>query len=112
MKTHRARQGMKILVLLFALGLSVPGRAQLGNEGSIEGIVTDSSGAVIPGATIVVSNDARGIQRTVKTNSSGLFNVPALPPGVYTLWLKVVDEPTGRFKERAVDFQVVPLKGP
>jgi len=40
------------------------------------------------------------------------FNVPELPPGVYTLWLKVVDEPTGRFKERAVDFQVVPLKGP
>jgi hypothetical protein len=39
------------------------------------------------------------------------FNVPDLPPGVYTLRLKVVDEPTGRFKERTVDFQVVPLKG-
>jgi hypothetical protein len=39
------------------------------------------------------------------------FNVPDLPPGVYTLWLKVVDEPTGRFKEKPIDFQVIPLKG-
>jgi hypothetical protein len=39
------------------------------------------------------------------------FNVPDLPPGVYTLWLKVVDEPTGRFKEKPVDFQVVPPRG-
>lgn len=39
------------------------------------------------------------------------FNVPDLPPGAYTLWLKVVDEPTSRVKERSIDFQVVPPKG-
>ncbi len=39
------------------------------------------------------------------------FTVPDLPPGIYTLWLKVVDEPTSRVKERSVDFQVVPPKG-
>jgi hypothetical protein len=53
---------------------------------------------------------SRSLRRDYWDNLS--FNVPEqLPPGGYTLWLKVVDEPTGRFKERTVDFQVVPPKG-
>jgi hypothetical protein len=52
---------------------------------------------------------SRSLRRDYWDNLS--FNVPDLPPGGYTLWLKVVDEPTGRFKERTVDFQVVPPQG-
>src|SRR6266566_7119014 len=85
MKTHRARQGMKILVLLFALGLSVPGRAQLGNEGSIEGIVTDSSGAVIPGVTLRVANLSTSDTFSTSTNELGLFRFPVLAVGSYEL---------------------------
>jgi hypothetical protein len=51
----------------------------------------------------------RSLRRDYWDNLS--FNVPDLPPGGYTLWLKVVDEPTRRFKERTVDFQVVPSQG-
>ncbi len=49
---------------------------------------------------------SRSLRRDYWDNLS--FNVPELPPGGYTLWLKVEDEPTHRFKERTVDFQVVP----
>src|SRR5438445_8077637 len=85
MKTRRARQGMTILVLLFALWLAVPGRAQLGNEGSIEGIVTDSSGAVIPGVTLRVANLSTSDTFNTSTNELGLFRFPVLPVGSYEL---------------------------
>ena len=76
---------MKILVLLFALGLSVPGRAQLGNEGSIEGIVTDPSGAVIPGVALRVTNLSTLATFSTTTNELGLFRFPVLPVGSYEL---------------------------
>ncbi|OFW39666.1 MAG: hypothetical protein A3J28_12520 [Acidobacteria bacterium RIFCSPLOWO2_12_FULL_60_22] len=56
--------------------------AQAG-EGSIQGTVTDTSGAVIPGATITVTNMETNLQRTATSNSSGLFGASNLPPGRY-----------------------------
>jgi hypothetical protein len=63
---------------------TVYGWAQ-GPEGEITGSVTDSTGAVVAGATITVTHPATNTQRTVKTNSDGLYDLPALPPGNYTL---------------------------
>src|SRR6266852_5813036 len=48
--------------------------------GSISGIVQDPSKAAVPGASVVVSNDSRGIRRTIETNSQGVFTAPALIP--------------------------------
>src|SRR6267378_6956552 len=88
MKTYRARQGMTILLLLFVLGLAAPGWAQLGDEGSIEGIVTDPSGAVIPGVALRVTNlDTSATFNTI-TNELGLFRFPVLPVGSYELLAK------------------------
>ena len=84
MRTHRARQGMTILIL-FMLGLTVPLRAQLGNEGSIEGIVTDPSGAVIPGVMLCVKNPNTSDTFNTSTNELGLFRFPVLPVGSYEL---------------------------
>jgi hypothetical protein len=56
-----------------------------GPSGEITGAVTDASGAVVAGATITVNHSATNTQRTVKTNSDGLYDVPALAPGNYTL---------------------------
>ena len=53
--------------------------------GEITGSVTDSTGAVISGASISVTNSATNTQRAVKTNNDGLYDLPALPPGPYTL---------------------------
>ncbi len=85
MKTHRAPQGIKILVLLFVLGLAAPGRAQLGNEGVIEGIVIDPSGAVIPGVALRVTNLSTSATFSTTTNELGLFRFPVLPVGSYEL---------------------------
>src|SRR5882672_7431653 len=53
--------------------------------GQITGTVTDPSGAVIAGATVTLTNPATKMQRDTTTNIDGLFNLPALPPGVYNL---------------------------
>ncbi len=50
-------------------------------SGEIIGTVTDSSGAVTPNATATLVNPATNATRTAKTNDSGIFDFPALPPG-------------------------------
>ena len=40
----------------------------------------DASGSAVPGATVLVTNDAKGIRRSLETNGSGLFTAPALVP--------------------------------
>lgn len=51
--------------------------------GTILGSVSDPSGAVIPNASVTISNKATGIARNVKTNDVGLFSAPALQAGDY-----------------------------
>lgn len=52
-------------------------------NGQIEGVVTDSSGAVIPNATVTVKNIGTGAERTVTTDSGGVYRIPLLPLGTY-----------------------------
>jgi len=49
------------------------------------GRAVDPSGAVVTNATVTVTNPSTGVSRTVKTNESGEFVVPNLPPGNYSL---------------------------
>ena len=53
--------------------------------GQMTGTVTDPSGASVVGASVVLVNPATNIRRATVTNEDGLFNLPALPPGVYNL---------------------------
>lgn len=62
--------------VLFAQGIT---------SGSISGSIVDSSGAAIPGAEIKVTRTATGTTQTVTTNAEGLYTVPNLTPGTYTL---------------------------
>jgi Carboxypeptidase regulatory-like domain/TonB-dependent Receptor Plug Domain/TonB dependent receptor len=55
------------------------------SRGTITGIVTDPSGAVVPGVTITVVNTATGVTNKVNTNSSGNYVVPLLQPGTYSV---------------------------
>ena len=52
---------------------------------SVQGTVTDTSGAIIPGATVTVTNQGTGIEKNAKTTSSGFYRVGELPPGTYTV---------------------------
>lgn len=52
---------------------------------SITGIITDPSGAVVPNASVVVTNQDTNIATEVKTNAEGSYNVPYLSAGRYSL---------------------------
>ena len=70
-------------LLLVCILFTIAAFAQ--TTGSIQGNVTDSSGAAIAGARVVVKNAATGIERHVQTNASGDYEVAALPLGMYTV---------------------------
>ncbi len=72
----------RVLALAAALALaSTAAFAQA--TGQINGIVTDSTGSVVPGVTIDVTNTATGQTRTAVTGADGFYTVPQLAPGVY-----------------------------
>src|ERR1700704_6514019 len=56
---------------------------------SIQGTVSDQSGAAVVGAKVLVKNTALGIARTTQTNSTGSYEVPALPPGTYSVQVQM-----------------------
>jgi hypothetical protein len=59
--------------------------AQFG--GSLNGTVTDTSGAVISGATVTLANPATGTSKTATTNATGFYSFTELAPGSYTVKL-------------------------
>lgn len=61
--------------------------AQTGNQGSIEGTVTDTTGATIPGAHLKATNTATGVVNEANADSQGVFKLPVLPVGTYDLVL-------------------------
>src|SRR5438093_9527441 len=73
-----------LFLLMGLLLLSGPAWAQV-SRGTITGIVTDPSGAVVPDVAITVTNTATGVTNNVTTNSSGGNTVPLLPAGPYSV---------------------------
>ena len=71
-----------LVVLLFVLVLVLPSRAQE-TLGAITGTVIDTSGAVIPNATVKAVNLATNLEVVAHTNSNGSYLVPELPGGTY-----------------------------
>src|SRR5437660_2472362 len=55
------------------------------DRGTIRGTITDPTGAAVPEATVTVKNVNTGLTQTVKTSSDGVFTVPYLPVGDYTV---------------------------
>jgi len=70
------------LLLAFALrALAAPALAQ--TTGNIEGVVTDPSGAALPGAAVEATSPNLQGTRTAVTETDGRFRMPAVPPGTY-----------------------------
>ena len=81
------RSSTRVLVLA-SLCVSVPSApaySQGGSTSSVTGVVVDTAGGVVPGATVVVKSNATGTTFETVTNSSGAFSVPALDAGIYTV---------------------------
>ncbi len=71
-----------LLALFYLFTASVELHAQVA-AGTIQGIVKDSSGAVIPNASVSIRNLETGISRTVTTTNNGFYSAPNLLPGRY-----------------------------
>src|SRR5580704_9538277 len=77
-----------IAMLAMALCLFVsakPAAAQTAGEGSLEGTVVDTTGAVVPHASVTITNNATGIKTVSDASSAGFFNIAPVLPGTYTL---------------------------
>jgi hypothetical protein len=59
--------------------------AQTGGEGAISGTVTDSTGAVIPNATVIAKNVNTGVETKRTSTGAGLYNLSPIIPGMYTV---------------------------
>ena len=57
--------------------------AQISGTGSIQGLVSDSSGAILPGATVKAINVATGMASTPQTTDAGFYVISPLPAGEY-----------------------------
>ena len=72
----------RFLISFICLSYACTSAAQ-SPTGTISGIVTDPSGAMIASAEVIVVNDATRVQVSGKTNNEGIYVVPNLPPGTY-----------------------------
>jgi hypothetical protein len=70
------------ILLLFIASVIAP--AQI-STGSLNGTVSDSSGAVINGAAVTLTNSDTGVQRTTQTTQTGRYSLTEVPPGHYSL---------------------------
>ena len=64
--------------------LATPVQAQL-YTGSVTGVVEDPSGAVVPNASVVLTDTEKGLKYTAKTDSSGRYVLRSLPPSTYSM---------------------------
>ena len=73
------------LLLALVLILVIPHSASAQATATLNGVVRDSSGAVIPQATVTLQNTDTGTERESLTNDSGLYVFVSVPPGEYVL---------------------------
>jgi len=86
-----SRIGLGLVMLLMA------GAAFAQDTGSVRGAVTDTTGAVVPGTTVTLTNEATKFARNVVTDAKGSYYFGAVSPGVYTLRAEI---PGFKYSER------------
>ena len=85
---RRSRLLFSTLVLMVAILLlasAVPAGAQVTSAGQINGVVTDKTGAVVPGATITLTDTSTQEQRNSTSNAAGQYVFVNVPPGKYNI---------------------------
>jgi hypothetical protein len=73
----------RLIALLAVLIPASPSFAQ--STGTIQGLVTDAQGGVLPGVAVTVHNNATGVDRVIPTDTAGRYLAASLPPGPYRI---------------------------
>lgn len=89
MRSRLGAVARAMVLLLLAMAVSAPAFAQSGAT-TLAGVVVDSQGAVIPGADVIVKNNATGASVTAVSDSAGRFSIPSVNPGVYTVTVSLM----------------------
>ena len=74
-----------LALLVVALMMAPSMMAQSLVSGDLTGTITDPSGAVVSGATVMLKSNATGATRTATSNANGAYRFSLLPPGMYTV---------------------------
>ena len=77
------------LMMLLVATLHVVASAQE-TTGTITGVTSDQTGAVLPGVSVTIKNTNTGTSRTVVTNEAGFYTASLLPVGAYEVTLRAV----------------------
>jgi trimeric autotransporter adhesin len=97
----RVFNAVACLLLLLASATSVSAQQF---TGGVRGAVKDANG-VIPGVTVTLTNEATSISRDTVTNEAGQYNFPAVPPGTYSLTVRLTGYKTYESKGLTVGTQ-------
>ena len=76
---------LRVRILLFGMLALARAVAAQTPTGSIDGVIVDTSGGVVPGVTVVLTHEPTGVAREVVSDAQGLFRAPLLPVGPYTV---------------------------
>lgn len=84
MKTASARQYLALLVPMFTVWIGAT-LSQTPGTGAISGVITDPTNRIVAGATVEATNEATHLSRQAATASDGVYGIPLLLPGAYTV---------------------------
>src|ERR1035441_1103972 len=74
-----------LMVTILLLASAVPAGAQVTSAGQVNGVVTDKTGAVVPGAAITLTDTSTQEQRNSTSNAAGQYVFVNVPPGKYNI---------------------------
>ena len=76
---------MRSLIIAAAIVVALTGSAFAQGQGQINGVITDSSGGVVPGATVTAVEQQTGLSRETISGANGLYTFPSLRPTIYEI---------------------------
>src|SRR5215468_9967886 len=77
------KENLRVLVCIALLAIFLAPASSFGQATGVTGVVTDTTGAVIPGVEIIITNTATDQSRSTVTNETGRYYATALNPGGY-----------------------------
>lgn len=100
----RIRSGDAAMAIIFAILLSIAPRAVAqSSSAAVAGTVTDSTGASLPGAKVILTNTATNVARETTSNSAGEYTFAGIPPANYTMAVSAPSFQTKKFAAFQVD---------
>lgn len=92
-----------IITCLLMAAFALPSAFTQTVTGSITGVVTDPSGALVAGATVTAQNTGTGVSTTAQTNGAGVYTIRFLPIGSYTLSVSATGFSTDKLEPFALE---------